>query len=96
MELPGEYNVYNCLAAAACGHAMGYDLKQIKTGLEKVRAVPGRYEVIPAGRDLNIIIDYAHTPDGFYNLLDTVTALPEAGLSWYSEVTAKEIIPREA
>jgi UDP-N-acetylmuramoyl-L-alanyl-D-glutamate--2,6-diaminopimelate ligase len=73
IELPGEYNVSNCLAAAACGYAMGFDLNQIKTGLEKVRNVPGRYEVIPTGRDLNIIIDYAHTPDGFYNLLNTVS-----------------------
>ncbi|MGI6141165.1 MAG: UDP-N-acetylmuramoyl-L-alanyl-D-glutamate--2,6-diaminopimelate ligase [Caldicoprobacterales bacterium] len=70
--LPGRYNVYNCLAAVACTHMLGLGLSEIKA-LEQVKQIPGRFEVIPAGRNVNIIIDYAHTPDGFQQLLETVS-----------------------
>jgi UDP-N-acetylmuramoyl-L-alanyl-D-glutamate--2,6-diaminopimelate ligase len=70
--LPGKYNIYNCLAAAACAEAMGLELTQIRDGLEGVRQIPGRFEQIPAEGNVNIIIDYAHTPDGFRQILETV------------------------
>lgn len=70
--LPGKYNVYNCLAAAGCAHMLGFKPFEIKAGLEQVKQIPGRFEVIPAPRNVNIIIDYAHTPDGFKQLLDTI------------------------
>ena len=71
--LPGKYNIYNCLAAAACGYMMGFNLYEIKAGIEQVKQIPGRFEVIHADRNVKIIIDYAHTPDGFRQLLETVS-----------------------
>lgn len=72
IKIPGRYNIYNSLAAVACGYALNIDLEDIKEGLEAVTSIPGRYELIPTGRNLNIIIDYAHTPDGFEQLLGTI------------------------
>ncbi len=73
INLPGKYNIYNALASAACGYALGANMNEIKNGIESVRHIPGRFEVIkPSDLNLNIIIDYAHTPDGFRNLLTTV------------------------
>ena len=72
-SLPGKYNVYNCVAAAAYAHANGISLSTIKHALEQVKQIPGRFEVISAEGNINIIIDYAHTPDGFQQLLETVS-----------------------
>ncbi len=70
--LPGRYNIYNSLAAAACCLKLGAGLETVKQGLESVRGVPGRFERINIRDNINVIIDYAHTPDGFVQLLQTV------------------------
>ena len=45
--------------------------------LEAVTKVPGRFELIPTNRNINIIIDYAHTPDGFEKVLETINKFYE-------------------
>jgi UDP-N-acetylmuramoyl-L-alanyl-D-glutamate--2,6-diaminopimelate ligase len=72
LYIPGMYNISNSLAATACGYALGINLASIKAGLEAVTHVPGRFEVVPTDHKLTVIIDYAHTPDGFEKLLGTV------------------------
>jgi UDP-N-acetylmuramoyl-L-alanyl-D-glutamate--2,6-diaminopimelate ligase len=72
INIPGKFNIYNSLAAAACGYALGLSLTHIKEGLEAVMGIPGRFEVVHTNKNFNIIIDYAHTPDGFKNFLGTV------------------------
>lgn len=72
LPLPGRFNVYNALAAASACIKEGLSLKDIKAGLESVSGIPGRSEVIDSGRGFTIIIDYAHTPDGLENILNTV------------------------
>jgi len=73
IKIPGMYNIYNSLAATACAYALGIDLEYIKEGLEAVISIPGRFEVVPTNKNLNIIIDYAHTPDSFEKILGTIT-----------------------
>lgn len=72
LPLPGRFNVYNALAAACACLAEGISLENIKMGLECCMGIPGRSEVIDSGRGFTIIIDYAHTPDGLENILNTV------------------------
>lgn len=45
VQMPGEHNIANALAAAACAWAAGAGIDQIAAGLEAVRAVKGRMEV---------------------------------------------------
>lgn len=70
--IPGLYNVYNALCSAAACLCEGISLTNIKKGLEKV-VVPGRCEIATKGYnlDFDVIIDYAHTPDGLENILKT-------------------------
>jgi UDP-N-acetylmuramoyl-tripeptide--D-alanyl-D-alanine ligase len=42
LSLPGQHHVLNALAAAAAASQVGIPLSQIKSGLEKMQAVPGR------------------------------------------------------
>ncbi len=71
--LPGEYNVYNALGAIAAMNILDIDTKYIKEGLLDV-VVPGRCERIGYKYDIpyEIIIDFAHTPDGLKNILETL------------------------
>lgn len=61
--LVGEFNVYNMLAAAAAGHALGIDPDAIRQGLEAVEVISGRMERINAGQPFPVIVDFAHTPN---------------------------------
>ena len=67
IHIAGRFGVYNALAAAAAGLAVGLSLEQIATALERVRGVRGRFEVVAQAP--YVIVDYAHTPDGLDNVL---------------------------
>jgi UDP-N-acetylmuramyl tripeptide synthase len=49
LRLPGLYNVYNAVAAAALARALGAELDEIATGLERFSAAFGRFERISVG-----------------------------------------------
>lgn len=69
LPLPGEFNLYNALAAATVALANNINLKSVKTALEDAAGVPGRLEVINSGQPYTIIVDYAHAPDSLQKLL---------------------------
>jgi UDP-N-acetylmuramoyl-L-alanyl-D-glutamate--2,6-diaminopimelate ligase len=71
LKLTGDFNVYNSLGALAVGLALGIDLQSIKRGLESVAGVPGRFQLVPGSGEFGVIVDYAHTPDGLENVLET-------------------------
>lgn len=72
IEIPGLYNVYNSLGVIAALKEIGIDYKSIYEGMKK-SVVPGRCERVGRKYNVNyeIIIDYAHTPDGLENILKT-------------------------
>lgn len=72
LNLPGKFNAYNALAAATTAYAMNISLDHIKHGLEHVKNVPGRMQIIDEGQDFVAIIDHAHTPDALENILKTI------------------------
>jgi UDP-N-acetylmuramoyl-L-alanyl-D-glutamate--2,6-diaminopimelate ligase len=69
MKLLGEFNVYNALAAASAATYLGIKPSRIKSGIEGVESVPGRFQVIQGIAAPKVIVDYAHTPDAMKNLL---------------------------
>lgn len=73
LNIPGKYNVMNALGSAGACLCEGISLETVKKGLESMNAVPGRCEIVTKGYNLGyeIIIDYAHTPDGLENILKT-------------------------
>jgi len=72
LGIPGKFNIYNALAAAGVALGEGIALDKIKEGLEKVKGVPGRMQKIENDRNITIIVDFAHTPDGLKNVFETV------------------------
>lgn len=67
-NLPGSFNVYNSLAAAGAGRALGLTKEQIEKGIAALQNVEGRMTTIDEGQDFEVIVDYAHTPDSFEKL----------------------------
>jgi UDP-N-acetylmuramoyl-L-alanyl-D-glutamate--2,6-diaminopimelate ligase len=71
LKLPGKFNISNALAGFTAGLALDMDQEEIVRGLESVKGVRGRMEMIE-GKGLFIVIDYAHTPEALENLLLTL------------------------
>ncbi len=57
LQLAGEHNVINALAATATGVALAVPLQQIKSGLEAMRAVSGRLQLRKHFRGGSLIDD---------------------------------------
>ncbi|HEU4703441.1 MAG TPA: Mur ligase family protein [Conexibacter sp.] len=71
LPLPGLYNVYNALGAAALCHALGVPFEQIVAGLGAVEAAFGRAETIALdGRALSILL--IKNPAGANEVLRTL------------------------
>lgn len=72
LRMVGKFNVYNALAAISAALLEGIALVDIKTSLEAIKGVEGRVEAVDEGQSFAVIVDYAHTPDGLENVLNTV------------------------
>lgn len=68
VKLPGEFNIYNALAASSAALALQVPLDAIKKGLEDSAVVSGRFEHVDCGQKFSVIVDYAHTPEALENL----------------------------
>ena len=68
--IPGEFTVYNMLAAATFAQAIGVDTESIRAGLEATHIIPGRVEPIEVGQNFDVIVDYAHTLESLQKLYD--------------------------
>ena len=68
-NLPGEFNAYNMTAAVSAAYLLGVDLKDIVEGVANLEAIPGRFERVVDNLPYDVIVDYAHTPDGLEKLL---------------------------
>lgn len=69
--LPGEYNAYNLAAAVSAAYLLNVGIKDIVEGVANLEGIPGRFDRIEEGQLFDVIVDYAHTPDGYEKLLDT-------------------------
>lgn len=72
LNLPGEYNILNALAAAAVAVNLGIDSRVIKNALQNFSSLEGRMEEIKNSQGLKIVVDFAHTPNALENALKTL------------------------
>lgn len=71
-HIPGKFTVYNSLAATAVGLKLGLTKKQIEDGILALVSVEGRMNRVNEGQDFEVIVDYAHTPDAFLKVFESV------------------------
>lgn len=72
LMVPGRFSVYNALCAIGTALAMGIDTEDIVAGIHNIHGVPGRIQNIKNDKGFNVIVDYAHTPDGLENIIKSV------------------------
>lgn len=71
-SLMGEFNVANEMAAACVGLSQEVKAEVIKSGLEGVKGIPGRFEEISEGQNFTVIVDYAFEPNAVSKLYETI------------------------
>lgn len=70
LHLSGLFNLYNALAAIAIANTYGAPLNICQTTLDNIKFIAGRMEEIKAGQNFRAIVDLAHTPDSFLQVLE--------------------------
>src|SRR4029078_11545360 len=80
LQLPGDFNVHNALAALALADVERVDLDAAARALSTVSGVPGRMERIDAGQPFGIVVDYAHTADSLAKVLRTLRSITRGRL----------------
>jgi murE/murF fusion protein len=73
--LIGHYNVANLALATGIAEALGLPHDAIARGIAELPGVPGRVERVANAADLDIFVDYAHTPDALRNVLSALRPL---------------------
>lgn len=71
LHTPGRFSVYNALGAAGACLLLGIDAGDTAAGLTENSGVSGRFQTIRSKQGCLAVVDYAHTPDGLENVLNT-------------------------
>jgi murE/murF fusion protein len=78
--LIGGYNVANLALAVGIADALKIPHDAIAAGIAALPGVPGRVERVANSADLDILVDYAHTPDALRNVLAALRPLTKRRL----------------
>lgn len=81
IPMSGRHNVANALCAATIAEWSGVGADAIVAGLEQVGPVRGRFELVDAGQDFTLAVDYAHTPDALATVLAAARDLADAAVA---------------
>jgi lipid II isoglutaminyl synthase (glutamine-hydrolysing) len=73
LRVPGLYNVYNALAAAALSRALGASSDEVQAGLQGFSAAFGRFERIPIG-ERSLLVLLIKNPAGANEVVRTLVA----------------------
>jgi UDP-N-acetylmuramoyl-L-alanyl-D-glutamate--2,6-diaminopimelate ligase len=70
--LPGDFNLANLAAAITAMVLAGEELPAVLAAVARLKPVPGRMELVPNEAGLEVIVDYAHTPDALHQVLSSL------------------------
>jgi UDP-N-acetylmuramoyl-L-alanyl-D-glutamate--2,6-diaminopimelate ligase len=73
LKIPGEFNLYNALAAISVAISQGIDKDFAIKVLEEFKGVPGRMEEV-ISKPFKVIVDYAFTPNALERVYQTLTS----------------------
>jgi len=71
----GTFNAYNLLSVYATALMSGLNSAEILTTLSLLKPVEGRFETFRSQHGITAIVDYAHTPDALFNVLNTINQI---------------------
>jgi len=71
LQLIGNFNIYNALAAICAGLSQGISLEKCKEVIEKIEGIPGRMELV-ISEPFKVFVDYAFTPNALRKVYETL------------------------
>ncbi len=74
-NLVAKFNIYNLVGAIAALNQKGLSITQILDKIGHINQIEGRMERINLGQPFNILVDFAHTPDGITKLCSYAAAI---------------------
>lgn len=74
-RLVGGFNAYNILAIYSAARLLGVERDIVLTEISSMTAVSGRFEHMKSPKGINVVVDYAHTPDALQNVIDTINEI---------------------
>ena len=80
VNIPGDFNISNSLAAITVGQKIGLNKEQIEHGIAELKSVEGRMAVVDRGQKYKIIVDFASTPDAFLRFFENVRPVTKGKL----------------
>lgn len=76
--IPGGFSVYNSLAVCALSGVLSVPDGFVRRALRETKTVKGRCELVDIKKPYQVMIDFAHTPDGMENILTAVNEFKPA------------------
>lgn len=73
------YNIYNLIAALAAMSESGKDIKELIKYTQHLEQIEGRLEIIDEGQPFNVVVDFAHTPDGLEKIFEYAKMITPQG-----------------
>lgn len=83
-NLVAKYNISNLLSGIAAMHQAGMPIEMMIPKFEKISQVDGRMEIVDEGQEFSVLVDYAHTPDGFEKIFQHVENIRKTGSNVYT------------
>jgi UDP-N-acetylmuramoyl-L-alanyl-D-glutamate--2,6-diaminopimelate ligase len=80
LPIPGTFNIPNALAALAVGLSQGISAADCAVALRQVGGVSGRMERVELGQPFTVVVDYAHNPDSFEQVMSMMRPLTNGQL----------------
>ncbi len=72
VNTPGKFTVYNVLCAIGALVQIDIPFSDVVNALSSIKGVRGRIESVENNLGISILVDYAHTPDGLINIINSV------------------------
>ncbi len=80
LPIPGRFNVENALGVIATLRRLGLGVETIVEGMAKQSGLPGRMETVEIDGGVQVVVDYAHTPDALEQALSALAMVTEGKL----------------
>jgi len=71
-QMKGNHNIENAANAFCACRAIGIEPELISVSLRTFSGLPGRYQLFKSPIGATFVVDYAHTANAFFHILDTV------------------------
>nr|HRC67443.1 cyanophycin synthetase [Bacteroidales bacterium] len=71
-RLTGRFNAYNLTATYGAAILLGETSEEVLRVMSNLHPAEGRLDILKSEEGINVIVDYAHTPDALQNVIETV------------------------